>query len=48
VSSTITSQRRKVDGGFPYANLDSLSLVQFRSEVWKEVQRASIETFLVI
>ena len=38
VPFTTTPQRRKADGGFPHANLYSLSLVQFRSEVKKRLE----------
>lgn len=43
-----TPQRRMADGGFPHANLYSLSPVQFRSEVQKQLVRGLIETSAII
>lgn len=48
VPFTTTSQRRNPDGSFPQANLYSLSLVQFKSEVQKQLEKALIEPFVII
>lgn len=45
---TTPSQRRNPDGSFRQANLYSLSLVQFKSEVQKQFERALIEPFVII
>lgn len=48
VAFTTTSQRRNADGGFPHANLYILILVQFRSETEQQLERALVETFVII